>query len=347
MLNPLAFIKSRWKFVAGLVMVGGALIFWLTKNDSASQNKLVFVKPEWKDLTKTLELSGVIDAKEKVRLRFLTGGKLTYVGVKEGQPVKKWQTVASIDQKLLNKQLEQQLNLYMKQRWDYEQYRDDYLENTDNTNRVVPELKIRRDADKEQWDLENSVLNVEMQDIAVKEAVLTSPIEGIVTLMPAAVAGTQLTAADYFEIVNPKTFVFKAAVDELDIGQVKLDQTAKIEFDAFPNQVINSKVSYISFASQQTATDTVFIIELPLTGQSLDDLLRLGMNGNATIDLETKKNVLVIPLDSTKQKDGKTFVDVRTTANKYEEREIVTGLQTEEETEVISGLSDQEEILLP
>lgn len=347
MLKLVAFVKAKWKLIAGLILVGAILIFWLTKNNRASQNQLVFVKPEWKDLTKTLELSGVIDAKQKVRLRFLTGGKLTYVGVKEGQSVKKWQTVASIDQKLLQKQLEQQLNLYMKQRWDFEQYRDDYLENPDNTSRIVPELETRREADKEQWDLENSVLNVEMQDIAVKEAVLTSPIEGIVTLMPAAVAGMQLTAADYFEIVNPNTLVFKAAVDELDIGQVELDQPAQIELDAFPNQAISSKVSYISFASQQTATDTVFVIELPLAEQNLNDSLRLGMNGNATIDLETKKNVLVIPLDSTRQKDDKTFVDVRTNTNKYEEREIVTGLQTEEEIEVVSGLSDQEEVLLP
>ncbi|HOZ03424.1 MAG TPA: efflux RND transporter periplasmic adaptor subunit [Candidatus Woesebacteria bacterium] len=346
-MKKLKTLRKKWKVSLVIALVLVAFVAWFWQQNQADSESLVFVKPERQDLTKTLELSGLVDAKEKVRLRFLTGGKLTYVGVKEGDSIKKWQTVARIDPKLLQKQLEQQMNFYLDQRWDYEQYRDDVMENSDGTERIIPELSVRREADQEQWALENSVLNVEMKDIAVKETYLSSPISGIVTLAPAAVAGMQLTAADYFEIVNPESLVFKAIVDELDIAQLQLEQPAQIELDAYPDQSIASKISYISFASQQTTTGTVFIIELPFADLTNNPSLRLGMNGNATITLEKKTNLLSIPLDATRESEGKTWVDVRTTGDNYQEREVVLGLQTDEEVEIVSGLSETDEVLLP
>ena len=343
----LSMFKKRWKLLLILLVVIVILVAWLSGKQKNSQAALVFVKPEYKTLTKTLEISGVVDAKEKARLRFLTGGKLTYVGVKEGDRVKKWQTVAIIDQASLKKQLDQYLNLYLKERSDYEQFRDDNIEDGNGVTQVVPELSTRRESDKAQWDLENTVLSVEIQDIAVKNAVLSSPINGIVTVAPMALAGMQLLATDYFEIVNPDTLVFKAIVDEVDIATVKTDQVAEIDLDAYPDQLIATHVSYIAFSSQQTSTGTVFLIELPLTNQPEATKLRIGMNGNATLTIDQKDNVLALPLATTREKDGKTLVDVKTTDGKYEEREIEVGLETDEEVEVIKGLSTQDEVLLP
>jgi multidrug efflux pump subunit AcrA (membrane-fusion protein) len=63
--------------------------------------------------------------------------------------------------------------------------------------------------------------------------------------------------------------------------------------------------------------------------------------------LEKKTNLLSIPIDATRENDGKTWVDVRTTGDNYEEREVVLGLQTDEEVEIVSGLSEADEVLLP
>lgn len=340
-------IKKRWKLLLILVVLMTISGFWFINKQKKSQAVLVFVKPEYKTITKTLEVSGIVDAKQKARLRFLTGGKLTYVGIKEGDEVKKWQTIATIDQASLKKQLKQDLNLYSKERSDFEQFRDDNLENSDGVTQVVSELRTRRELDKSQWDLENSVLNVEIQDIAVKNAALTTPINGIVTTTPIGLAGMQILASDYFEVVNPKTLVFKAAVDETDLAGIKLEQTASIELDAYPNHLIDTKLNYIAFSSQQTSTGTVFLIEAPLTNQAAEPRLRLGMNGNMTITLEKKDGALVIPLAATRQENDKTLVDVKAKNGKNEEREIKVGIETDEEVEVIEGLSTQDEVLLP
>ena len=287
--------SKRWKVIVVLliVLIGGGLV--LRGRAKSGQDELVFEHPQVKSIVKTLEVSGVVDAKERVRLRFLTGGKLTYLGAKEGDQIKKWQTIAVIDQATLKKQLDQDLNNYLKERWDWEQTRDDYVENAQGDVQPVPALSDRRTVDKAQWDLENTVLNVEIRDIAIANTNLVSPIAGILTTAPMAVAGMQLLATDYFEIVNPNTLVFKAGVDEVDIKDVVEGLSASIEFDAYPDEPIETQVESVAFASSQAGTGTVFVVKFPLSG-SFGYPIRLGMNGDARIILQKKDGVLAVPL---------------------------------------------------
>lgn len=334
------FLKNHWKLLLFLIILISLLGFWQYRRIQKSKPVLTFQKVERKDLVKTLEISGVVDAKERVKMRFLGGGKVTYVGAKEGDWVKKWQTIAAIDKATLKKSIEQDLNDYMKERWDFEEdgritYRDRVKNDT-----------VLRILDKNQWDLENTVLDVEITDIAIKNTNLYAPFEGILISSPTSVIGVQLLATDYFEIINPKTLVFKAIVDELDIGLVNLDKTARIELDAYEDEIISSQVSYISYISGQASSGTVFVVEFPIDSDNVQKY-RLGMNGDAEIKLEEKSNVLAVPLDATIERDEKIFINVKTGKDTYEEREIEIGLETDDELEVVGGLSEGDEILLP
>jgi hypothetical protein len=78
---------------------------------------------------------------------------------------------------------------------------------------------------------------------------------------------------------------------------------------------------------------------------------RLGMNGDAKIQLAKKSDILKIPLNTTIERDGKVFVKVKTGEKngrpQTAEKEIQVGIQTEEEVEVVSGLSEQDQVVLP
>lgn len=334
------FFKRRWYIwlILLLILGGGGVSAY--KKQQSSQVDMVFISPERKDLVKTLDLSCTVDAKERARLRFIAGGKVTYIGAKEGDWVKKYQTVARIDPRTLQKQLEQNLNNYMQERWNWDQTLDD------TKDRVLPKEE-QRSVDQKQWTLDNQVLNVEIKDIAVSETALTSPIEGVLVTAPSAVAGVQLTAADYFEVVNPETLVCKAAVDEVDIAPVALGLPVTLSLDSYPDETLESSVSYISPTSALADTGTVFIVESPLPKASDLSKYRLGMNGDASITLQTKPDVLVIPLEATREVNGKTYVDVKETDTTTTEREITTGLETDDEVEVLSGLTEQDLLLLP
>ncbi len=332
-------IQRYWKILTFLLVIIGIVGFTLYRKTQTNQVELTFVQPEKRDLTKTLDISGVVTADEYVRLRFAAGGKVVWLGAQEGDWVKKWQTIATIDQRELQKRLEKDLNLYMKERWDWNQT----LDNT--KDRWLPKEE-ERTKDKEQWDLDNTVLDVEIRDIAISNTRLTSPIEGVLISSPTNVTGVQLASTDAFEVVNPETLLFQARVDEVDIANVQASQSAIIELDAYPDKTFKSFVKSIAYKSSQTDTGTVFLVDLPLT---LDDLntLRLGMNGDASIILDTRDDVLSIPFESTIQRDDKVYAQVQSGENQTEERNIEVGLETEDYVEILSGLDENDNVLLP
>lgn len=336
-----SFIKRRWLLssIILIVLIGGAF-FWY-RRQQANQPQLTFQKPVMEQLTKTLEVSGVVDAKEKARLRYLAGGKLTYLGAQEGDEVTKWQTLAVIDQATLKKQLEQDLNLFMKERLDWDQLNEDVFFNEYTTTE-------ERDIEKGQLDLDNEVLDVEIRDIAINNTRLYAPFDGILTVSPSTTTGIQLLSTDYFEIVNPETMLFRAEVDEADIALVKEGQRASIILDSYLDTDVETYVDSISFTSSQTSNGTVFFVEMPLNSLMYGKkFFRIGMNGNVAIELETRMETMTIPLIATIQRDDEMFVEVKIDENTTEERKIEVGLETDEKIEVISGLSLDDEIVIP
>lgn len=341
LISTLSQIKKKWKLSSIIAIVIILIIIFVARSNAAkNNNQLKFEHPIRDSITKTLEISGHVDAKQKARLRFAAGGKVVYLGAQEGDVIKKWQTIASIDAASLAKTLQKDLNLYMKERWDWE-------ETVDNNKDQSLDLTQRRTVDKEQWDLNNTVIDVEIQDIAIKNTAIYAPFEGVLTSSPTAVTGVQLLATDYFEIVNPKSLIFRAAVDESDISFIAEGQTARLVLDSYPNETITTSVSYVSFVSTETSSGTAFIIEFPLIETTNGNLLRIGMNGDINIILETKENVLTIPTISITQREDKIFVNVKIGENQSEEREIKIGLETDDTIEVLEGLSESDEIVVP
>ncbi len=338
--SVVGFLKNRWKLIIVLVLVIGGIAFWQIRKAQSSQPTLTFTKPTQGTIVKTLQVSGVIDATEKANMRFAAGGKVVSLGAQEGEYVKKGQMIATIDQRELQKRLQQDLNAYMAERWDWETSQD-------ATDYNVETLSRRKALDKEQWDLTDTVLNVEIRDISIQNTVLRSPFTGILVSSPTSVTGVNILATDVFEVVNPQTLIFKAAVDEADINQVKIGQQAVISLDSLPDQTITTYVKAIDFKSSQSSTGSVFLVDFPIENTTLLDQIRLGMNGDITITIETKENVVSVPLDTTRQRDGKTIVDVRTGPNTAAEREITTGLESDESVEVLSGLTLQDEVVVP
>jgi RND family efflux transporter MFP subunit len=335
--------KRHWKLslLIVIVLIGGFL-FWRSRTQKPAE-ELTFTTVKRDKLVKTLNVSGVIEAKQKALLRFAAGGKVVALGAKEGEFVKKWQMIARIDSSDLQKRLQQNLNLYFNERMDFEQGADDRQD-------VAPTDRLGRLSQKEQKDLENSVLSVEIQDIAIRNTVLSSPIEGILVSAPTSVTGVNLSLTDAFEIIDPTSLVFKAAVDEADIPLVQKGQRANIELDAYPDQPISATVSAVAYRSAQTAKGTVFVVELPIVPDYQYPALeryRLGMNGDTDIVIEEKENVLQVPLDSIIERDDKTYVRKKTGEETTEEVEVKVGLETDDMVEIIEGLQEGDEVVEP
>lgn len=331
--------KKRWKWLLLLAVVLAGVGYWMYGKANPKKEVLTFTKPERGELVKSLEVPGAINAKEYARMRFAAGGKIVSLNAHEGDWIAKGKTIAVIDQRALQKNLEKSLTTYSKERLDWDQT----LDNTQDRWIPKPEDRSKQ---KDQLDLNSTVLDVQINNIAITNTVLSAPFDGILVSSPTNVTGINLLATDTFELVNPASLYFEAQVDELDIGQIHPGLTATIQLDAYPDEKFISSVKSVSYKSEQTSTSTVFLVDLPLNQIDLNKF-RLGLNGNATITLQTKENALSISLDSLIDKDGKSFVKVKTGDNEATEKEIQTGLETETRIEVLNGLNDNDQVVLP
>lgn len=225
--------------------------------------------------------SGKIEAKRIANLTFQTSGLLSWVGVKEGDYVQKWQGIASLDRRELEKRLARYLNLYMTNRWDFEQLQEDYK---DEKERYLITQAMKRILDKAQFSLNNAVIDVELTDLALKLSTISTPIEGIVTRVDTPNPGINVTPLGAtFTVIDPSSVYFSAFVDEADISKIKIGQEAKITLDSYPDEEFKGRVERIDFvATTTTGGGTAFRVEISLPEN--DNLkFKVGANGDAEI----------------------------------------------------------------
>jgi len=102
MKNIFTFIKRRW-YVVLIILIGVGFYLYQNRTAQAKKEKESIFVVKRQSIKETLSLAGEIQADEHVVLRFQTSGRLAWIGVKEGDVVKKYQTIASLDQREVKK----------------------------------------------------------------------------------------------------------------------------------------------------------------------------------------------------------------------------------------------------
>ncbi len=134
-------------------------------------------------------------------------------------------------------------------------------------------------------------------------------------------------------------------VDELDMDDVALGQTASVTLDAYPGETLAASVTHISRIGNAEKSITTYPVEVTL---SFDERLLEGMNGSAVILTATRDNVLLLPLSMIKEDADGEYVFVQSADGKsYTRLDITTGLSDGTNAEVTSGLSKGDVIWYP
>lgn len=287
------FLKKRWYFFVIVLLIVG---FFYYRNRVLTQtankeNSFTVIRTNLKNI---LTLSGQLSADEQVALRFQTSGRLNWVGVKVGDHVKKYQEIASLDQRDLKNRLTKYLNTYSEQRNNFDSAVED-----SNVQSGLSQ-PIRDDAERvlenNQYDLNNAVLDVEYQNLLLEYANLYTPIEGIVTNVDSPYPGVNISPAGAeFDIVNPKTLYFSASADQTDVVNLKEGMTGDISFDAYPDKIFKGKLYFIGFTPETNETGTVYETRFRLDEATMKLPLKMGMTADVDINLQEEDNVLAIP----------------------------------------------------
>lgn len=334
------FRQRRW-LVLFILILGAGLYFYFSRKEP--EEAIILTTPQYRDITESLEITGSISAREIANLTFSAPGRLSWVGVTEGDTVKQWQTIASLDTRTIQKQLQQDLNLFAKEFRDHDQTLDDY----DYYNTPSYESEVRRILEKAQYDLDNSVLQVEIRDLAIKLSSLYSPIDGTVTKVDKPFAGATVGVTDVYQVINFDTLYFQAYVDEEDVPAIDTSFPTVVELDAFSDDPLNSSIAAISLTPTSTETGTGYEVTIPIpTSAPYANKLRIGMNGTAQIIIDQKQHVLTIESQSLIFRDGQLYVDVQTPEG-ISQVPVEIGLETETYVEILSGIDEDSQVVLP
>lgn len=326
------FLKRHKKILIFLVIFLASSVFFKFKVFSSKENA-ESATVVYGALKKEVSLSGKIDAEEHAVLQFQTAGRISWVGVKEGDYVQKNQSIASLDQGQIKKTLDKYLNTYLKTRQDFDQIK------ADNPDEALYTDEIKRIVQKSQVDLNNSVIDVELQDIALRLANISTPIEGIVTRIDTPYAGVNIysPAQAQFEIVNPNTIDFEVNADQTEVINLKEGSVGEIVFDSYPDEKVRGVVKNISFTPKKDETGTVYTVKVALPNETNENYkYKMGMTGDITFVTEERKNALYMPVRFLKSDNKGKYVLI---GEKKEKVYVKTGLETDNDIQILDGLS--------
>lgn len=334
-------------FVGILVLGAGAYLVFGRRTTTNAQGGLKPTETLYtvtKDtLKETLTLSGETDAEERVTLSFPTAGRLSWVGVKEGDVVEKYQGIASLDQRDVEKRLQSSLNSYMSSRWDFEQTKQDNKDAQYRSGDVGDEMK--RLIDKAQFSLNNAVITVELQALAKEYSYLYTPIAGIVTRAGAPYAGVSINTTTSYEVVNPATTFFSASADQTEVPLLTVGDMGIVTLDAFLDEPLKATVSSIAYTPIVGDTGTTYEVKIAFPEGADVMKYRMGMTGDVEFVTKEKRNVITIPFGAVRSEGGKKFVTLITETGDRVKTEVKLGDEGDTKVEVIKGLKVGDTIL--
>lgn len=347
---------------AGLIALLGAGGGWYYYH---SQQTKTTVKQETVAVTRgniisTVAATGTIKPFDAVDISSQVSALIKEIRVKENDYVKVGQVLAILDDKTLETTLKKT------------QYTLTNASATYKRMQYLHSIGAKSDSDLEaaQLDYETAAASYDEAQSNVEKTTLVSPMAGVVLGDPVSV-GTLVTAG----VNNPTVImmigdvskkIVKVKVDETDIGQVKVGQSATFTVDAFPNRTFTASVSKIgqlstststispssssstssSSTSSSSATGSVVYYYVTLNVDDPDDLLKVDMTARVNIKTGEKTDALLIPLSALKTSASGQYVSVMRSNGAAENVSVTTGLTSNENVEILSGLQEGDQLVV-
>jgi HlyD family secretion protein len=124
-----------------------------------------------------------------------------------------------------------------------------------------------------------------------------SPIDGTVlsrNVSEGQTVAASLSTPTLFSIAKDLTKMqVRAAIDEADIGDVKIGQRASFTVDAFPDKTFNGTVKEVRLQASVSANVVTYVTIIDAPNDDLK--LRPGMTANITVFTEEADNAMIIP----------------------------------------------------
>jgi HlyD family secretion protein len=327
--------RSRKRLILGLIVAAMALGgYWLYARQQTSAATVVYetAPASQVDVVVTVSAAGTIQPITQVEIGSEASGVVRQVLVEENGLVKTGDVLAILDTTRLEAQRARtaaQLQAAEAKLADAEATSSErqLTENRQKSLRAkglstaqdmdtAAASSLRADAGltAARADITAAKADLNIIDADIAKTRVLSPIDGVVlkrSVEPGQTVAASLQAPVLFKIAQDlKRIQLEAAVDEADIGQVKVGQQATFNVDAYRGRNFPARIERLSFAPE--TVDGVVTYKAVLSAANDDLSLRPGMTATARITVEDFKQVLTIPNEALRyappvQKEAESF----------------------------------------
>lgn len=142
-----------------------------------------------------------------------------------------------------------------------------------------------------------------------------------------------------FTMSSDDNMVLFVNVDELDINSVSNGQTAALTFDAIEDKEFEGEVTKVGSSASASGGVAKYSVNITV---ARDSRMKTGMNASATITVESREDIITIPVDAIQEKGNRTFVYTGKDAdgNPSGETDVTTGLSDGSTVEITEGLAE-------
>jgi len=182
--------------------------------------------------------------------------------------------------------------------------------------------------------------SLEEAQATLESATMVAPFDGTVTSVGVAVGDLVSSGTKVVSLADLSKLQVVATVDETEISQVKVGQSATITFDAVSGAKFTGKVVEVPLVGQLVQNVVSYDVVLSLEGSGGESLLP-GMTANVTIVTGQRQNVLLLPALAIAQDDSGDVVRLEGSG---ETVPVQVGLSNGTYVEVVRGLNEGDQV---
>ncbi len=341
--------KIIWS-IAGAVVLLVIIVLAVKKGKSSEAKKVAVEKVVRRNIVETVSANGKIQPAKDVKISPYISGEVVALYVKEGEFVKKGQKLAKIDPKIYissyqqaqaavktaeanranaKARLAQSQAQFTKSKLDFERskklWKKQVISDADfdaaRSAYLVAEAEVKAAEENykaSQFQVNSAKAKLSEAEENLNRTTIYAPNNGTVSKLSVEV-GERVTGASQFSagteimrVANLGVLEVKVEVNENDIVQVALNDTALIEVDAYLNRKFKGIVTEIATSANTTGVSadqvTNFDVKIRMLKSSYADLIqpenpipspfRPGMS--ATVEIQTKRadHVLAVPIQA-------------------------------------------------
>ena len=310
--------------------------------------------------------AGEIEACQRSKMATIVGGRIDYLGVKEGDRVEAGQVLM----RLWHGDLEARLTVARAQLATARQRVREACTVADNAEREAArqaqlvergfvsasaeerartEAHARRAAcDTARADVLTAPAQVDATEIDRQRLVLVAPFAGTVALITGELGEISIPSPPgvptppAIDLIDDTCLYVKAPMDEIDAPRIRPGQPVRITLEAMPATVFEGRVKriapYITAVEKQART-----VEVDIDFVRPDEArgMLVGYSADVEIVLDTRADALRIPTAALRE-GQRVLVEAN---GRLVEREVRTGLSNWEHTEIVDGLNAGERIV--